>query len=85
MAHYAVAGSHGHKVTFKTDQAASGHFRFDGDAGVVVFHVGDLAFALGDIFHYAAEVFFGNFDPDLLEGLAAFTVDFLIKHGGTGD
>ena len=51
----------------------------------MVLHVGDLTFALGYIFHHAAEVFFGDFDPDLFEGLAAFAVDFLIKHGRARD
>ncbi len=61
MAHHADATGLIDQVGLEADQAAHGNQRLDTDLLAVMVHVGDLAFAAGEILHDRAHSLFGNF------------------------
>src|SRR5690606_15598523 len=65
--------------------AAGWRQALEGDAEIVVRHVDDLAFPVGEVLHDAAETFFGNFHPDAFEGFHFDAVFKFVDDGRTGD
>ena len=48
-------------------------------------HVGDFSSTFCEVLHHAAELFLGDFNPNLFERFAAITVDFLVENSRAGD
>src|SRR5690606_6391380 len=86
MAHHAVATGGVDHVDFHADKTAGRDRGFDHGRGDHLFHVGQLALAIGEILHDGADAIVRHFDPDGFIRLQAFAVrTFFLDDGRAGN